>query len=352
VKIAVYTITKNEAHFIPRWFGSCSEADELVVLDTGSTDDTVQVARNLGITVYENVFDPWRFDVARNHNLNLIGDDIDFCIALDADEILVPGWREKLESINPETTRPRYKYVWSWKEEGVEGLVYGGDKIHSRHDYEWKHPVHEVLTFSPRGGKEREVQQWIDLEIHHHPDSTKSRGQYLPLLELATKEDPDDDRNAHYYGRELMFSGRMQEAAVELKRHLSLPRAQWKAERAASMMFLSQCEPENAERWLLDAHAEDPLRREPMVKLAMHYFALNKWDDAIIWSRKAITIKEKPLDYLAQEYAWGSVPYDILAVSYYSKRRGEEARKYGIMALLEEPNNQRLLNNLKYYVSL
>jgi len=352
MKIAVYTITKNEAHFIPRWFESCKDADELVVLDTGSTDDTVKVARDLGITVYENTFSPWRFDVARNHNLNLVSDDVDFCIALDADEIIIPGWRQALESINPTTTRPRYKYVWSWKQDGSEGLVYGGDKIHSRHDYEWKHPVHEVLKFDPRGGKEREVQQWISLEIHHHPDPTKSRSQYLDLLKLAVEEDPDDDRNAHYYARDLMFAGRNEEAAKEFKRHLSLPRAVWKAERAASMLYLAEVEPWNSEKWLLDAHREDPNRREPMVKLAMHYFDRNNWDAAITWARKAVSITEKPLDYLAKEYAWGSIPYDILAVSYYKKRRGDEARKYGILALLQEPTNQRLLGNLRFYAGI
>jgi glycosyltransferase involved in cell wall biosynthesis len=352
MKIAVYTITKNESHFIPRWFDSCKDADELVVLDTGSTDDTVEVARKLGITVYENTFSPWRFDVARNHNLNLIDDDIDFCIALDADEILITGWRDALESINPATTRPRYKYVWSWKEDGGEGLVYGGDKIHSRHDYEWKHPVHEVLTFSPRGGGEKEVQEWIDLEIHHHPDPTKSRSQYLYLLKLAVEEDPDDDRNAHYYARDLMFAGRYEEAAEEFKRHLSLPRAVWKAERSASMLYLAEAEPWNKETWLLAAHEEDPIRREPMVKLAMHYFAGGSWDSAITWAEKAVEITDKPLDYLAKEYAWGSVPYDILAVSYYKKGRGDEARKYGTLALLQEPTNQRLLGNLRFYAEI
>lgn len=152
MKIAVYTITKNEEHFIPRWFESAKEADYLVLLDTGSTDNTVGVAKSLGIDVHVKTFSPWRFDHSRNHNLDLIPEDADMCIALDADEVLVPGWREHLESIDPTTTRPRYKYVWSWKEDGSEGLVYGGDKTRCRHGYCRKHPVHEPL----RGAREAE----------------------------------------------------------------------------------------------------------------------------------------------------------------------------------------------------
>jgi tetratricopeptide (TPR) repeat protein len=146
-----------------------------------------------------------------------------------------------------------------------------------------------------------------------------------------------------------MFAGRNEEAAKEFKRHLSLPRAVWKAERSASMLYLAEVEPWNKESWLFGAHEEDPVRREPMVKLSMHYFAEQDWDSAIAWAEKAVAITEKPLDYLAKEYAWGSIPYDILAVSYHKKGRGDEARKYGILALLQEPTNQRLLGNLRFY---
>jgi glycosyltransferase involved in cell wall biosynthesis len=352
VKIAVYAIVKNEERFIERWYESSKEADYHVLLDTGSDDRTVEIARSLGVQVHEKVFSPWRFDSARNHSLRLVPEDADLCIALDADEVLAPGWREKLEAVGPETTRPRYRYVWSWRSEGVEGLVYGGDKIHTRHDYVWKHPVHEVLTFSSAGGRSGEVQEWLDLEIHHHPDATKSRGQYLDLLKLAVEEDPEDDRNAHYYARELMFAGRAEEAAAEFKRHLALPRAVWAAERAASMIYLSEVEPWGSEGWLLAAHREDPGRREPLVKLALYFFARGEWDFAIAWAEKALAITERPLDYLSQEYAWGSVPFDILAVSSFWKGRGDEARKYGVLALLQEPGSSRLLGNLRFYVEL
>lgn len=344
MKIAVYTITKNEEQFIPRWAESAKGADYLVILDTGSEDNTVQVARDFGVTVFEKTFSPWRFDHARNESLNFIPEDADVCVALDADEILLPGWRQHLESIDSSTTRPRYKYVWSWKPDGSEGLVYGGDKIHRRHGYRWKHPVHEVLVCD---GVEK--QQWIGLEIHHHPDSTKSRSQYMPLLKLAVDEDPDDDRNAFYYARELMFAGRHEEAAAEFKRHLSLPRAVWRPERAASMINLSKCEPENKEKWLLLAHEEDPARREPMVSLALYYFQRTNYEAAAGWAEKALQIHTRPLDYLCEEYAWGSIPSDIAAVSWYNMGDKEKAMKFGIKALVEEPSNPRLLNNLRFY---
>lgn len=43
------------------------------------------------------------------------------------------------------------------------------------------------------------------IQLDHHPDPKKSRAQYLPLLELAVSETPQDDRSVHYLGREYLF---------------------------------------------------------------------------------------------------------------------------------------------------
>ena len=145
MKIAVYTIAKNEEQHVARWAESCKEADYRFILDTGSTDDTRQAAIDASVEVMSRQFDPWRFDHARNFSLACLPKDIDLCISLDMDEVLQPGWREALEQLPPTVTRPRYQYVWSWNPDGSEGLTYGGDKIHARHGYRWKHPVHEVL---------------------------------------------------------------------------------------------------------------------------------------------------------------------------------------------------------------
>ena len=164
-------IVKNEAHIIASTLENLCHYihfDYWVIVDTGSTDNTTALAHSLGIHTITREFSPWRFDTARNTALAMLPQDIDLCIALDMDEVLQPGWREALEAIPTGTTRPRYKYIWSWNPDGTEGLTYGGDKIHTRHGYTWKHPVHEVLK--PTDG---ETQHWVtDLEIHHHPDSS------------------------------------------------------------------------------------------------------------------------------------------------------------------------------------
>ena len=215
LKIAVYAISKNEEQFVNRFCDSAKDADVILIADTGSTDRTVGLALENGAVVHDICISPWRFDLARNAAIALLPRDIDIVISLDLDEVLEPGWREEIERVwTPETTRLRYKFDWGC------GISFYYEKIFSRHGYRFHHPVHEY----PRpDGRNQEIYAHTDmLLVSHHPDPTKSRGQYMPLLELAVKEDPRCPRNAFYHARELTFYSRWQEAITALNRYLAI----------------------------------------------------------------------------------------------------------------------------------
>ena len=349
MKVAVYTIALNEVKFVKTWYESAKEADYLLIADTGSNDNTVELAKSLGINVVTIGVKPWRFDDARNASLAAIPLDIDYCIALDMDEVLIEGWRPELEKAHKEGwTRPRYQYTWNWKADGTPGLQYGGDKIHTRKGYRWKHPVHEVLVTN----QIEESQGWIsNLQIHHHADDTKSRSQYLPLLKQAVLEDLSDDRNAFYYARELFFHGQASLATEEFKRHLSLPKAAWPPERAASMRYLAKLEidPREKEEWFKRAVREAPNRREAYVELAEFYYSNNRWEECLAMAENALSITEKPLEYLCEEMAWGHVPYDYAAIASYNLGNFEKALTYGTKAVELNPEELRLQSNLAFY---
>src|ERR1700719_472229 len=105
MKIAVYTIARNEAAHAERWANSAVDADYRIVADTGSTDDTVERLTKAGVTVHRIAIRPWRFDDARNAAMALIPADVDVCLSMDMDEYLSPGWRSELEAAwTPEMT--------------------------------------------------------------------------------------------------------------------------------------------------------------------------------------------------------------------------------------------------------
>ena len=314
-KICVYAISKNEEKFVDRWVASMKEADAIYVLDTGSTDNTVQKLREKGVNVKVDFIVPWRFDVARNKSLEWIPEDFDICVCTDLDEVFKEGWREELESKwDKGTTRASYNYNWSFDEYDRPKVNFYIEKIHSRNNYRWVHPVHEVLEYT---GQKSETKVVIDkITLNHYPDHQKSRSSYLPLLELSVKEDPTDDRNMHYLGREYMYYGKWNEAIDTLIRHLSLPKATWKDERSASMRFISRCyieleRYEEARMWLSKAIVETPYLRDPYVEMALLEYRLNRWDKVEFYCKEALKITKHEKTYINEPFSWDYTIYDL-----------------------------------------
>ena len=138
-KICVYAISRNEEKFVDRWYESIKDADYICVLDTGSTDNTIEKLKSHGINVQSKIITPWRFDTARNESLKLIPNDTDICICLDLDEVLAPNWKKTLLSNwTDDTTRIKYTYNWSLDENDNPIISFYTNKIHKNKFYKWR----------------------------------------------------------------------------------------------------------------------------------------------------------------------------------------------------------------------
>lgn len=348
MKVVVYAISKNEEKFVNRWCNSMKEADEIYVLDTGSDDDTVKLLRENGVNVIFKEIKPWRFDVARNESLSLVPMDADVCVCTDLDEVFVPGWREKLEKIwIAGNNRLRYVYNWSLDEENKPIISFYGEKIHSRQGYKWTHPVHEVLKYD---GDDEKFLLTDNIVVNHYPDSSKSRGCYLSLLELSVKECPDDDRNMHYLGREYMYYSRWNECIDTLINHLKLPRATWKDERCASMRFIARSyinmgRYDEARIWLQKAIEEAPYLRDPYVEMALLDYRLGNDLEVIKNCTLALKIKDNKMTYINEKFCWDYTIDDLLSISYYNLGLYDIALFYVERALGYDSSNERLIKN-------
>ena len=349
--IYVYAICKNEEKFVDRWVNSMSEADGIIVIDTGSNDNTVNKLKEHNVKVYEKTISPWRFDVARNISLSHVPEDADICVCTDLDEVFEPGWRKKVEnSWSYDTQRLSYRYTWNFNKDGSEGYVFWIDKIHSRNNFKWIHPVHEVLQYTGQNPYITKLAEGV--QLNHHADESKPRTQYLTLLELSVTEDPYDDRNMHYLGREYMFHKEWQKCISTLKKHLKMPNAQWKDERAASMRYIAKSyynlgNIEKSKTWYLRSIAEAPHLREPYIDMALLLYDLKEWMGVIYMCESAIKIKDRPKTYICEAASWGSLPYDLLSISYYQIKNYKEALKFAEQAVTASPHDERLLRNLE-----
>ena len=349
MKICVYAICKNEEKFIERWYESVKEADGIYVLDTGSTDNSVNLLKSLGVVVRQEIINPWRFDIARNKSLEMIPDDFDICICLDLDEVLEKGWSKTIKSLWKDgLTRLRYVYNWSLDKNNQPIISFYGEKIHKRKGFTWVNPVHEILRYK---GEEKYL--YTDkVIVNHYPDSKKSRSSYLPLLELAVKEDPRNDRNMHYLGREYMYYGKYEEAISTLERHLSLESATWKDERCASMRFIARCymklnRPREAIMWSNLAIKESPYLRDAYMEKALITYELKKFKETEKLCREALKIKKHPKTYINEVFTTDLNIYDILSVVCFYNGKYRSSLRYVKMALELDKDNERLLSNKK-----
>ena len=347
-KVCIYAICKNEEKNIKRWYESVKEADEIYVLDTGSTDNSVDELKKYGVFVTEKEINPWRFDVARNMALDLVPIDTDICVSIDLDEVFLPGWREELEkNWQNDTTRVRYKY--NWKIENNKPVIsFYYDKIHTRSNYKWIHPVHEILEYN---GNEKVI-TCNNIILNHYPDIEKSRESYLNLLELSIKEDPLDDRNMHYLGREYMYHHRYNEAIDTLIKHLNLKKATWKDERAASMRFIARCYKsmnrfEEANIWYLKAINEAPYLRDGYIEYAIMKYELKDYLEVINYVTKALIIKNRPYTYINEIFSYDYTPYNLLSISYYYLGLYDISLYYINKAIDIDNDNEIIQNNKK-----
>ena len=346
LKIAVYAISKNEAHFVPRFCESAKEADLILIADTGSTDGLPDVAREHGAVVHDICITPWRFDLARNAAMALIPRDIDVCISLDIDEVLQPGWRQEIERVwTGDTTRLRYMFDWG------AGIAFYYEKIHARHGYMWHHPCHE---YPIPDGRITEVWAQTDMLLAVHlPDPTKSRGQYMDLLELSVREDPDCPRNAFYYARELSFHGRWLESIEAIKNYLALPRATWPNERCYAYRTAARCWEAlgnfyEAEKAYMMAAGEAPNTREPWCEWALLMYRQQRWEECFAYSMRALKIENREMVYTCDPEVWKHWPHDLASIAAYHLGMKDVALKQASLAVEKSPDDLRLWQNLQY----
>lgn len=345
MKIAAYTMFKNEMANAADFMRSCRDVDGVFLLDTGSIDGSGERLAEQGAVVNRAAIHPWRFDVARNIALSMVPPDYDVCIKLDLDERLAGDWREELErQWTAETTRASYNYVWSWLADGKPDVSFRSNLIHRRFHCTWRFPTHEVLWEENRP----RYAVLTQLRIYHFR-AAKERPDDLPLLRLGVKENPASPRCLFMLGRELATRRQYAESIEVLQRYLRMPDALWVNERSAAMLYISKCytnqgDKRQALQWAYRAAGEDPGRRENWLEVAWLANELHKWMEAYAACKLTFNIAEPSREYINRGFAWGSFPWEMLALAAEKLGYREEAAFASVEALKAAPESARLLS--------
>mgnify|MGYP006921293522 CR=1 FL=1 len=387
-KFSIALIARNEAKTLPRLVASLSEfqkrGGQILLLDTGSKDDTAKVARDLGCEVIE-VGDRFRLTINADlaHKINakfLAGSDaplvndgdslFDYSAARnyiatfakntmiatpDCDEIYTKFDIEKIEeAIANGAHQLEYNFVYAHDAEGKEMIKFKHSKFYDRSRAKWVGIIHEVLA--PIDGQEVKrvflSEEIIKLEHWQNPET--NRGGYLKGLALDCFMNPGNDRNSHYFGRELMYTGRPHSAIKELKRHVAMKR--WPTEASQSYIHMGDAylmlgDRENAIASFANAIDLEPNRREPYMKLAEIYYREGRPDQTIAYVAAALQVKG--VDFYAnyQPY-YEQLPHEMMYWALWQKGEAHASMDHFNVCLGYQPYNPKYLHDFRFYFNL
>jgi glycosyltransferase involved in cell wall biosynthesis len=192
--LSLCMIVKNEQDVLDGCLTSARDAvDEIVVVDTGSTDDTVDIARDHGATVLRHDFTDLDFAAARNRSLDAANGD--FVLVLDADETLHPDSADLIGSLAAAGGDVGYVAKRRNRRPGGKTTVDHAVRLFARRPaFRYRNRVHETVDTAilEAGGRLRRSNVIIE---HHLPtierEAEKNR-LYRRLLERDLADDPDD----------------------------------------------------------------------------------------------------------------------------------------------------------------
>ncbi len=193
-RLSLCMIVKDEEEALPRCLRSVQGvADEIVIVDTGSTDRTVEIAESFGAKV---IHEPWTGDFAKHRNTSLDAATGDWLLILDADEELVDGMalRPLLDDADMEGYCLR-EVNFIGQEAGLEAVVNAAFRLfRNRPEYRYDGALHEQIQgkVDPHGGS---CSRFVGIEILHYGylDQTtearkkKDRNMRIVLEEVARK---------------------------------------------------------------------------------------------------------------------------------------------------------------------
>lgn len=374
-------IARNEETTLPRMIGSLKEfqerGGEILVLDTGSTDKTAQVARDLGCIVHE-VGDKFRIKIdkeladkvnskfivdnepnvvnegeslfdfasARNYIADFASNDV--IATPDCDEIYTKLDIDKInEVIDNGAEQLEYEFVFSHDALGNPVIKFRHCKFYNRKKLKWVGVIHEVLK-----GQAKMVYLGEDIiKLEHYQNEKTNRSGYLKGLAIDCYQNPENDRQSHYFAREMAYSGIRHKSAIkEFKNHVSMNR--WPTEAAQSMMLIGDSykalgDTDEMLKWYSKS-IEKEVRREPLMRLAEHYSRLGMHKQAIAYAEAALTVTQLPFYSNYQPY-YEDVPHGLLYISYWWTGDKAKSEEHWKKAIAFNPNNPKYIADGKFY---
>jgi tetratricopeptide (TPR) repeat protein len=297
--ISLCMMIKDEEDFLPRCLDSVKDCvDEIVIVDTGSTDSSVQIAESYGAKIYHH---PWEGDFSKHRNQSISYATKDWIFILDADEFLVPECGEVVrEAVKDATIDSVYAVIKSAFDKGKGEALHNSLRIFKNNGiihYEGR--VHNRVV----GEKKSKVHPITILHEGYNLSQEQSRRKFIRttnLLKKEIEENPRHPRAYHYLAASYLSENMHDEAIEAAMKAITLAEEQnyqdfiylW-SHFIAGISYVKTNKVDEAEETCLRALHKSSKHLDSHYLLAIIYFDKGNWEKSLHHSAEYLALRER-----------------------------------------------------------
>ncbi|TCN22299.1 tetratricopeptide repeat-containing glycosyltransferase family 2 protein [Mesobacillus foraminis] len=349
ITISLCMIVKNEEGTIERCLESVKGiVDEIIIVDTGSTDRTKEIVAQYTDHVVDFC---WVDDFAAARNFAFSHAKMDYIFWLDADDVLMEEDRKKFlelkETLNPATDSVTMHYYLAFDEKGnVTTSLRRNRLVKKNNNFKWYGEVHEYLEV---WGKILHSEIAVThCSIHHDSDRN------LRIYENRLKRGEQfSARDLFYFANELFDHQKIERAIIFYKQFLATKNG-WIEDYISACGKLSDCfntlgDHQSELQYILKSFEYDSPRADFCCRLGFRFLQQNQPRKALVWYKLATEL-EKPADNLGMinHACWTWLPHLQLCVCYSQLENYELAYKHNEIARQYLPDHPSILHNKRF----
>jgi glycosyltransferase involved in cell wall biosynthesis len=377
--IGLAIIAKNEEENLPHLLGSIDRAfDRVVLLDTGSTDNTLEVfaawAKNQPGLTFSTATWEWTndFSDARNAADRLLlfgmaseGADrnvnrplVDWRSWADCDDVIVGAGslRDIAENADPRVTAFFASYDYAQDPQTGQCVIKLPRErlIRSEYPIGWQGRVHEATPIS--GGMVTTIPEEVVHWKHRKQQTTEeaageSNERNLAILHKWNDDEPNNPRVVGYLGTEHAVRGELDKAVMYYHQYLRECNSQWDQERAQirrklSVALLIQDRSDEALQVTLDAVADVPSWPDSYLTLAEMALLREEYSKCEFWAKRVLELGHPETVLITNPMDYDLTPRRLLALAYGRSGRIDEAVELGTQVAMAQPGDQGFIAEL------
>lgn len=350
MKISLCMIVKNEEKVLDRILSKAKLfSDEIIIVDTGSTDKTIDIAKKYTHKIYPF---KWCDDFAKARNFSFAKATCDYIMWLDADDYITDENVQKISDIKKakhDCDIFMFRYAINWDNEGKPTFEYYRERIVKNDPkFLWKGWVHEAITLQGNI-------KYFDITIEHRKvEHERDKSRNLKIYEKhINNSEKLDARGRFYYSRELYFNNKIDEAIVSFDLYLKeckgyLPNI-IDAHLMLSKCYVIKSQLDEAKNILIESIKFAPPNGEICCALGDIYQKQNNISSSIFWYTTATfcPINMENGGFVQKDY-YDFIPYLQLSCLYYMLGNKDKFAEYHEKAKGIKPTHPSIINNEKF----